>query len=582
MANRSFLLDIAKGVAIIAVILYHAGLLPFGYLGVEIFLVIGGYVITKSILKSFELGNYSYRSYLNRRLLRLWPLLVLVSFISLVIGGLVMLPNDLKLHCEAVVGTILFSNNIVQYFTSGNYWSASNELKPLMHTWYIGLLFQFYVIYPLFFLFSYRFTQDKKAAVSKILWCAFLFSLILYLSPILNSSQDFFLLPSRLFEFAAGGIIALSEGNFRRLRNSKLLLLGSTVVAFLLFFVEDDFESSKVKVLLMVAASCMFIIVAQRKEELSILQNFKWIAYLGTASYSLYLWHQPIFAFYRYVIDSEGSCGKMLMPIVLSGVVGILSYRLIEGPLSQYSRKARGRGKLYIVCGTWALLSTIVSIYIYHMEGMIRDIPEMGIYLADPKRSDPIHHNERIRAFDIDFARNGKKNILIIGDSFGRDWGNILLESGVADSMNISYHTDVDKVLKQRIGEADVIFIANYGRCIDKYADILLLVADKPYYRVGVKNFGCYTGNIYNNHRYGNGYYKQSVEPNQFCKDINSEEKIAFGRHYIDMMDILRDKEGKIPAFTPEHKLISQDGLHITIFGAKRYAQLLNVWQYLK
>lgn len=582
MANRSILFDIVKGVAIIAVILYHAGMLPFGYLGVEIFLVIGGYVITKSILKSFDQGTFSYRSYLNRRLLRLWPLLVLVSSLSLVIGWFVMLPNDLKLHSEAVVGTVLFLNNIVQHITSGNYWSASNELKPLMHTWYIGVMFQFYVIYPLIFTFSYHFAEDKKTALSRILWCVFLFSLILYLSPIFNTSQNFFLLPSRLFEFASGGLLALSEGNIRRWRGSKALLLGSAAVMLLLFFLHDDLESSKVKVILMVGVSCMFILVDQRGEAVSFLQGLKWLINLGTASYSLYLWHQPIFAFYRYVIDSDGSCGKILMVTAFSLLVGVMSYRYIERPLSLCSRKEKGASILYLVCGTLALSSIIFSIHIYRMEGMIRDVPEMGIYLGDPKRTDPIHHNERIHAFDKDFARNGKKNILIIGDSFGRDWGNILLASGVADSMNISYHTDVDDVLKRRIREADVVFMANNGRCIDRYADILLLVTDKPYYRVGVKNFGNYTGNIYNHDRYGKGYFKQYVEPNQFCKEINSEEKLVFGHHYIDMIEVLRDKDGKIPAFTPEHKLISQDGLHITRFGAKRYAQLLDVWQYLK
>lgn len=149
MNSRNQILDLFKGIAIVAIILYHAGLFTFGYLGVEIFLVVGGYLITKSIMRTYEKGRFSYWNYLCKRLVRLWPLALLITIVSLAIGYFFMLPDAYKNTCQTAVGTSLFANNFVQYITSGNYWDTANEYKPLMHTWYLGVMFQFYVIYPL-------------------------------------------------------------------------------------------------------------------------------------------------------------------------------------------------------------------------------------------------------------------------------------------------------------------------------------------------------------------------------------------------------------------------------------------------
>lgn len=163
--QRSLLIDFLKGLAIIAVVLYHCGLLTYGYLGVEVFLVVGGYLITKSIMRSIDAGSFSYTQYLAKRLTRLWPLLVVVSGMSLAIAYCVMLPDNLKNMAETAVGTLTFTNNFVQYITSGNYWDQSNDFKPLMHTWYIALMMQFYVIIPLLLIIDYRLQRSSKNLV---------------------------------------------------------------------------------------------------------------------------------------------------------------------------------------------------------------------------------------------------------------------------------------------------------------------------------------------------------------------------------------------------------------------------------
>lgn len=150
MSQRFFLLDLLKGLAIFAVVLYHLGLFEYGYLGVEIFLVVSGFLTTKSVVGAYNRkGAFSYGLFLFKRIVRLFPLVVLLCTCAFVIAYFVQLPDNFKNTCETTIGTLTFTNNFVQYITSGNYWDTSNDFKPLMHTWYLAVLLQFYLLYPL-------------------------------------------------------------------------------------------------------------------------------------------------------------------------------------------------------------------------------------------------------------------------------------------------------------------------------------------------------------------------------------------------------------------------------------------------
>ena len=140
--GRSYSLDMLKGMAIVAVILFHAGIFNYGYLGVEVFLVIAGYLTTKSIIKQYDNNKFSYWHFLVARIVRLWPLVLSVSMVSLVIGYFTMLPTNYKNTAETALGSSIFMNNFIQYITAGDYWDAANEYKPLIHTWDVGLIFQ--------------------------------------------------------------------------------------------------------------------------------------------------------------------------------------------------------------------------------------------------------------------------------------------------------------------------------------------------------------------------------------------------------------------------------------------------------
>ena len=142
-------LDILKGIAIIAVILFHLGIVKSGYLGVDVFLVINGFLIVPSLCRKIEEGDFSYWQFLKSRLMRLWPMVALLSFVCLGIGFVGMLPDDYENLGESVVASNLFSENILLSITTKDYWNVSNDYNPLMHLWYVGLIFEFYLLFPL-------------------------------------------------------------------------------------------------------------------------------------------------------------------------------------------------------------------------------------------------------------------------------------------------------------------------------------------------------------------------------------------------------------------------------------------------
>ena len=145
-------LDVIKGISIIAVVLFHIGLLKSGYLGVDAFFVINGFLIVPSVLKYIQQSSFSFFEFMMKRTVRLLPLVVIASVVALSIGYFVMLPDDFENLSQSVIASNCFSENILEAITTKNYWDQDNGYKPLMHLWYVGILFEFYILFPLLML----------------------------------------------------------------------------------------------------------------------------------------------------------------------------------------------------------------------------------------------------------------------------------------------------------------------------------------------------------------------------------------------------------------------------------------------
>ena len=282
-------LDVLKAFAIIAVVLYHCGFLTYGYLGVDLFLVINGYLITKS-LKDKTLNINILRGYTEfqiSRIVRLLPVLMVAGVFAMIVGFFCMLPDDYENLSQSIIATNFFGNNVLSAITTKNYWDVVNDYKPFMHTWYVGLVMQFYIIYPILF---YLARLDKKTPQKTLLTLVaslVVVSLLVYFGTD-NAAQRFYYLPARFFEFAVGGVVALI---YKPTENSKpfnSLFVYICYAALLLFFiVNKEIIPSNVKLVLVVALSCVLICSKDVLENKVSGNNI--LAKIGAASYSIFV-----------------------------------------------------------------------------------------------------------------------------------------------------------------------------------------------------------------------------------------------------------------------------------------------------
>lgn len=276
-------LDLLKGLAIIAVVLYHAGWCKSGYLGVDVFFVLSGYLIVPKVMDEINEGHFRYWNFLEKRAFRLLPMVLLVCGLSLVVGYWGMLPMDLRFLSEETLATSVFANNILQSITTQNYWAAIYH-KVLMHTWFLGVLFQFYVVFPLLMLLF----RQRMKTVFVILT---LLSVVLYLLPIDTIGNKYYLLPYRFYEIAVGGIIAVRA---QRL-SATVSYLSFILVLIMIFFgaftigerampynlvggtntIRESFLPREMMVILTVVFTLLYIYTSGRENRISVLPDIQ-------------------------------------------------------------------------------------------------------------------------------------------------------------------------------------------------------------------------------------------------------------------------------------------------------------------
>lgn len=516
-------IDLLKGIAIIAVILYHLHVMQYGYLGVDLFFAINGFLLIPRIIEDINSGTFRYLPFLEKRVMRLLPLLLIVSIPLLIIGWWGMLPYDYEKLCEGIVATNLLSNNILAVLTTGSYWTVSNDYKPLMHTWFVGILFEFYVLFPpIMMLLKHQSAHHRwkfrKVATTTVALLTII-SLLSFLTPSEHTDAKYYLLPYRLYEITLGGLAGIW------LRHRQLPLPVS------------------------IKALCL----------------------LGTMSYSLYLWHQPLLALYRYFVSSTWTPTTLLLYTATLLLLSATTYLFVE------KKATAGKISRITLC-TLFIITTVPATVIALRAGVVRDVPELGITTANVSRKIHSQYVDRIYAYDRDFPQHTPRtNVLVIGNSFARDWANILLESEVADTINLSYTYNISKKQIPRIRSARYIFI--YGR---KHSVPSLLWENlRPgteVYGIGTKSFGESNGRIYI-HRNTPDYYQHTatIQPEHIA--LNNELKHQWGTHYIDLMSLYTVRGNQATIFTPEKKFISPDTRHLSPYGARYLARRINLTQ---
>jgi len=573
-------IDAIKGIAIVAVIFYHIGMFPNGFLGVDAFLVINGFLIIPPLIRKLSNDEFQFIPWFTRRVFRLWPIVIAASMVSLVAGYWMMIPDSYENLAESVVASNLFANNILSVITT-NYWDVATEYKPLMQMWYLGVVIQFYVLISLILYVAKKcFTKNYRQDEFWIWVIAVvgLVSLGLYMFGRETFDHKFYLVQYRIWEFAIGGIVGLSLTKFKITNRRTITYLA--YIALCLIFVwnlkpismvdnmtivgmDTVASTSVVKMLLTIATGLVTAII--------LLTNVKMggvFCWLGKMSLSLFVWHQVILAFIRYGFIEKFNWIELSIYIVGIIILSYISYKTIE--------TIKLKSKLSKII--FISLLTIITVYaflIYRNAGVVRDVPELGIYKENPYANRNTEYIDRIYKFEKPFETE-KLHVLIMGNSFARDFASIVREYDTAQQLELSYAYNIGKADSTTIAKADYVFIFGPKSKVPKRV-FENVSAGCKIYGIGTKSYGKNFGIFYAK-RNSSDYFNQTVPSNQICDSINNAWSAEWGKEcFIDIMEASRIDNGNIRIFTPDNKVISFDCRHLTPDGCKFYAKNLGL-----
>lgn len=586
-------LDSLKGISIIAVVLFHMGLLNSGYLGVDAFFVINGFLIVPSVIRKINQADFSFVGFIEKRIVRLLPLIVLASIAALVLGYFLMLPDHYENLAQSVIAGNLFSENILSAITTKNYWDVVNEYKPLMHLWYVGILFEFYIVFPLIMLLCNSIAKLLKLDCNK--WMTYTLALItisslaLYLLPVGSAGDKFYYLPYRFFEIGFGGLIALCAnqlgGGIQVQRVGTILLIlvigcslyneitGCGIIEGIVIGKQQSTDNglpiaSNVALLLTVALSCVVVACTNGG---SIILKSKVLAWLGKMSYSIFIWHQVLLAFYRYSISYSMGILAIVLFLLATITISFISFHLVE-------KRVKTTNLSFVGWTLSAILVLIPSGYLYVHAGVVRDIPELDVKKGMEHRGMFGEYCDRVYKYkEFPKEDNGKPNVLVADISFGRDFANVLLESPYKDSINLVYlYVWSDTGAEQLVKQSDYIFTFTAK---DKLPSFVWesKKADCKVMGISTKNYGSCNGIIYKN-RYSADYFAQVAIIEPGYKELNAEWKEQWGENYIDLLTPSLVDDLHVRVFTDDKRYISQDCRHLTQAGAQWYAKKLD-WE---
>lgn len=335
-------IDGLRAIAVLAVIGFHAGFQGFsgGFVGVDIFFVISGFLITGIILREKAANRFSLIDFYQRRIRRIFPALFAMLAICTPIAWWLLLPHERVDYAQSLLAVAVFGANFYFWQTS-DYFATDAELIPLLHTWTLAVEEQYYLLFPLLLLFLWRF---NKVIILNVL--IFLLVISLLFSDWgwrTFPDANFYLLPFRAWELLAGALAAISYENAKQYQgdNNRLWLIGLkqglSLLGFVLIigsivFFDSSLPFPSFYTLIPVSGSVLIVSFSQHNQGIGRLLSLPLLVGIGLVSYSAYLWHYPIFAFARlYSIDSP-SMGLMALLSLLTFFIATLSWYLVEQP----------------------------------------------------------------------------------------------------------------------------------------------------------------------------------------------------------------------------------------------------------
>ena len=623
-------IDGLRALAVLPVIFFHAGFQSFagGYVGVDVFFVISGYLITSLIMSEKQDGEFALGTFYERRVRRILPGLFIVMLACLPFAWLWMLPSDVKELSKSLMAVATFASNIL-FWREGGYFETPGEFKPLLHTWSLAVEEQYYLLFPVFLLVIWRFWKRGIIVVFAVLALASLAAA--QWSSKYHPQGDFYLLPTRGWELLMGAAIAmyfygagpatLAARAAASRANEAASALGLLLIAYAVIAYDRNIPYPSLYALVPTTGTALVILCANNRTLTGKLLSAPALVGMGLISYSAYLWHQPLFAFAR--IRSQSALSTPLLLGLSLAAIGCayLSWRYIEKPFRNRARI--GRTAVFVSAVSMTALFILIGLAGYETNGLSFRYSSDDRYLASLDVYDAGKYVEsrftelELRAFD----QSGRKKVAVIGDSFAQDLVNAAYEGGLTAQIQLSTHwiptqcgnlfldqsfiSHVnearraicakagwyeDAVVRKLMEEADAIWIASKwtpweAELLPNSVRRLSSTFRGSVLVFGPKNLGRFT--IINLLRLSPAerlnYRSAMIEPH-VALDQSMKRSLPQAE-FLDVSELLCGSANTCPLFTGDGKLISFDGGHLTKDGAvyfgKRLAAALSMRGFL-
>ena len=486
-------IDGLRALAVLPVISFHAGFDIFsgGFVGVDIFFVISGYLITTIIIKDLDNNTFSFKKFYERRARRIFPALIFVILISSIISFIFLTRSELASYFKSVVATLLFFSNLYFYKTTP-YFRSESDLEPLLHTWSLSIEEQFYIIFPITLLLFYKFF---KRYIFLMLIFGFAASLFIcqFLALKTGGTLNFYFTFSRVWELALGAICAYmiiyKNLSFSILIKNLFSIAGIVLIVFSIFFFNRQTVFPSFYTLVPTIGSALIILFASKETLVNKILSIKFFVCIGLISYSLYLWHQPLLAFGRIFFDDLSIIHKLIL-IFLAVLMSIFSYFFIE---TTFRDKNKIDFKIFFRAGYISTIFLLVFSYISYNFFSFKNSTEalLAKLLVNNNAVYATKMDERLFVKNRIIYENLKPKVLIIGSSrimqlSNDDFNKQILNLGVSGA-SIEDHIAITLMALEKFN-VDTILLASDPWLFNKYHNQLRWKSISEEYKISLKS----------------------------------------------------------------------------------------------
>ncbi len=385
-------IDGLRALAVMPVVLFHAGMdrLSGGFIGVDIFFVISGFLITRILLDEIRAGQFSIIHFYERRARRILPALFIVMAFCFVVTYQLYFYQEFVGFAKSVIASLGFSANILFWVESGDYFDQSTHIKPLLHTWSLSVEEQFYVFFPIALLVIHRFIPTKMALM---LWLALMASFILSVYGVYKSPKaTFYLLPMRAWELLLGGMVAAGYMRLPKVQKCReaASLLGFVLIVAGLFLLDEQSLFPGYNALYPCIGAVLIILAGQDGMKTLVGKGLAWkpVVFIGLISYSLYLWHWPLIVFWKYYLVGHLDVVQQMIVVAVSMVCAALTWHFVERPFRGKGSKISRKG-IFVGSGVMSAVFVVMAVIVIQQDGLEDRFPEEGRRLAAFAKS---HH----------------------------------------------------------------------------------------------------------------------------------------------------------------------------------------------